>query len=236
MQKWQLWSAGEPWRAIDDIEPVLDCWDKQTSKTQGKLQGYLDKLKKDLGPLPSAERKLFLHMNIVVHPEHYLRDHDLDNYLRPVVYALGATHFVFVSATKRMEGESQLLVGIAEPREELAEQPSWTHALIDAGRGSVAKKDWKIRIRETLLAQQQQQVMPEPVEVALLWRCSSRRNWTYLWKPTIDATGPVLGEPNDHNPFAPDEGRIVSLGLHFTRDDVEGWSVNIGMHWKHVPV
>ena len=39
------------------------------------------------------------------------------------------------------------------------------------------------------------------------------RNWTNIWKPLIDAFGPVLGE-NPGQPFHPNDDRITSLGLH----------------------
>jgi hypothetical protein len=70
------------------------------------------------------------------------------------------------------------------------------------------------------------------VELQLVWKCSSKRNWTSLWKPTIDAMGPVLGETAPHRPFHPNDDRIVSLALHFNTDNSIGWSVQIGMLWR----
>lgn len=39
------------------------------------------------------------------------------------------------------------------------------------------------------------------------------RNWASLWKPLIDAFGPVLGEV-PARPFHPHDDRIVCLGRH----------------------
>ena len=48
---------------------------------------------------------------------------------------------------------------------------------------------------------------------------SSARNWTNLWKPTIDAiAGPLLGVPNPDLPWSPNDDHIVRLGLHRTID------------------
>jgi hypothetical protein len=41
------------------------------------------------------------------------------------------------------------------------------------------------------------------------------RNWASLWKPLIDAFGPVLGE-DPTRPFHPHDDRIVSPALHHT--------------------
>jgi hypothetical protein len=35
-----------------------------------------------------------------------------------------------------------------------------------------------------------------------------------LWKPTIDALGPILGYTPAAGPWSPLDGRIVDLGLH----------------------
>jgi hypothetical protein len=40
------------------------------------------------------------------------------------------------------------------------------------------------------------------------------RNWLTLWKPTIDALGPVLCYTPAGGPWSPLDGRIVDLGLH----------------------
>jgi hypothetical protein len=40
------------------------------------------------------------------------------------------------------------------------------------------------------------------------------RNWLILWKPTIDALGPLLGYTPSAGPSSPLDGHIVDLGLH----------------------
>jgi hypothetical protein len=57
------------------------------------------------------------------------------------------------------------------------------------------------------------------------------RNWSNLWKPAIDALGPMLGIPNPAKPFDPLDDRIVSLGLHRTVDDSVGWGVIVEAWW-----
>ena len=56
------------------------------------------------------------------------------------------------------------------------------------------------------------------------------RNWASLWKPLIDAFGPVLGE-DPTRPFHPHDDRIVSLGLHHTTGTGIGHEVIINAWW-----
>lgn len=237
MEQMQLWAPGEVYRQLDGIVPVLASWNKSTDKDQQKLRQYLDKLMVDLGPLPADEANLFLHMDIAVEPKHYLHDQDLDNYLYPVAKKLGAEHFVLVTGRKHIGGQSRLIVGQAEPGEAVAENQGWVHVTFDSPRMSTDAKDsaWKVGVREQLLALRPAQLEAGPVEVHLAWRYAAQQRWAELWKPTIDAMGPVVGEPHPPPPFSPDDGRIVSLGMHFTRDDTRWWGLPIGMYWRPLP-
>lgn len=70
------------------------------------------------------------------------------------------------------------------------------------------------------------------VEVQLAWRCSPNRNWVWLWKPTGDAMGPVLGLGQTQREFAPQDDRIVALTLHRDDDRQLGHNVDVGMWWR----
>jgi hypothetical protein len=54
---------------------------------------------------------------------------------------------------------------------------------------------------------------------------SAGRNWSTLWKPAIDALGPLLGMPDPNHPFRPSDDRIVDLTLHRNVDDALGHDV-----------
>lgn len=232
VSSWRLWSHGETLTALNGITPLLDSWNSKIDPAQIRLQTYLDDLQNAVGPLPSSDESLFLHMTIdVVKPERLLRHHDVENYLFPVVYRLGASRFVFVSATKRVGGGSRLVIGRAEPRGMHSMSDGWEHLSCGAGRGP-ARKEWKAGIRDALLASRPRQLPPGPVAVQLAWRCSRQRNWAMLWKATGDSMGPVLGEPYPGNPFNPDDGRIVSLELHLNADDAISHDVDVGMWWR----
>ncbi len=181
--------------------------------------------------IPEGEQ-LYLDLVVdVLDPSRLLRHHDLENYLTPIVSHLGWRRFVMVRAIKRVGGGSEVSIGRAEPAvESLAD--SWVQAVVDAGSGST-QKAWKERIR-LALTRVHTQLPPGPVEVDLTWRCSPTRNWVMLWKPTGDAMGPVLGEPDVRNPYNVSDDRIVALTLHRQIDDSIGHGIHVGLAWRSV--
>jgi hypothetical protein len=58
---------------------------------------------------------------------------------------------------------------------------------------------------------------------------SIRRNWSTLWKPGIDALGPLLGIQSTGRPFRPDDDRIVDLHLFRVIDDSLGHDVVVDL-------
>lgn len=53
-----------------------------------------------------------------------------------------------------------------------------------------------------------------------------------LWKPTGDAMGPVLGEPDPRNPYNVADDRIVDLTLHRQIDKSIGHDIHVGLGWR----
>jgi hypothetical protein len=229
MQQIQLWTIDDIFQRIQLTKPLLACWNANAHPEQVALQRYLDKIEQELHPLPQAAG-LSLHMQIdVKEPEHLLYHHDLDNYLYPVVHRLGASRFRLVSAIKCVGRGSFLQIGSTKPEIILPEKEAWSYFQHDTAGVSLEKPEWKSSIRDALKAQQFHLSQSGAIELQLVWECSSRRNWTSLWKPTIDSMGPVLGEPYPSRQFYPNDDRIVSLALHLRTDDSIEWSVRIGM-------
>jgi hypothetical protein len=56
------------------------------------------------------------------------------------------------------------------------------------------------------------------------------RNWANLWKPLIDAFGPMLGD-DPARPFHPHDDRIVCVGLHHHIDIGIAHDVLIDAWW-----
>lgn len=191
-------------------------------------------------PILQDRTGLFLHLSVdVQNPAHLLRHHDLENYLTPLVQRLGAAHFIFVSATKRIGGGSQLTVGVAAPLGDHTAFAGWDHFTVQlAGQPTAAAAAaWKTDLRAALIGQQAMVLPPGPVDVQIAWRGgkSAERNWVEWWKPTGDAMGPVLGEPVGGNPFNPSDDHIVSLGLHLQSAPAGTTDVAVGLWWRPHP-
>lgn len=77
---------------------------------------------------------------------------------------------------------------------------------------SYERRQWKQELHDRLAAGA---ATIDPVSIALT--TGPGCNWANLWKPLIDAFGPVLGEVPTR-PFHPHDDRIVRLGLHHTID------------------
>lgn len=134
--------------------------------------------------------------------------HDLDNYLFPVVQRLGPRRVAAIFGRK-IHGPSSLAVGPAQPDTARA-----TAKFSARMTGSDERQEWKQRLRDRLAAQAA--IMdPGPAGLRISLTTGPGRNWASLWKPLIDAFGPVLGD-DPTRPFHPHDDRIVSLGLHHT--------------------
>ena len=229
---WQLWRRGPALAEVSPIRPVLASWDAKTHSSQVRLQEYLLQIKTELGSKLGAGEPLFLHLDVDVEDKrHLLRHHDLENYLTPLVGGLGAHKFVLASATKSVGGGSRLVLGRALDGTDLSGEAGWHAFSCEAGAG-VQKKSWKEGLRTSLRHSGVEKMPDGPVEVQLAWRCSPVRNWVWLWKPTGDAMGPVLGEPDSLNAFNPADDRIVSLALHLNADPYVKHDVRVGMWWR----
>jgi hypothetical protein len=97
--------------------------------------------------------------------------------------------------------------------------------------GSSESLAWKQQIREVCARVVAAPQPAGPVALRVHFAVARRRNWAALWKPAIDALGPVLGVGDPAMPFRPDDDRVVELELHRTIDDGLGDAVQIEYWW-----
>jgi len=116
-------------------------------------------------------------------------------------------------------------VGPAEP-EETAAPPLFSARMT----GSYERTAWKQELHDRLVRADVTEVRPGPVGLQIAVTTGPGRNWAALWKPLIDAFGPVLGE-DPLRPFHPRDDRIVSLGLHHHITGGIGHDVIIDVWW-----
>jgi hypothetical protein len=231
MQPWPLWEHGKIIRRVEGISPLLATWEAASHPSQQRMRAYLVELVDTLGPLPEQPAALFLHMDISVSdPMALLKHHDLENYLTPVAARLGGSRFVLASAVKRLGGPSQLIVGEAAPSRCLPDA-SWSNFNWHSA-GGAGTSAWKMGLRTALLDTRPVLLPAGPVEVQIAWRCAPSRAWVNLWKPTGDAMGPVLGEPQPAHPFNPADDRIVAIQLHRVPDSTMGRAIDVGLWWR----
>jgi len=152
--------------------------------------------------------------------------HDLDNYLFPVAQRLGPRRVAAIFGRK-VHGPSSLAVGPAQ-----LDTAEVTPQFSTRMTGSYERPEWKQKLHDRL-AVQAATIDPGPVGLAIALTTGPERNWASLWKPLIDAFGPVLGE-DPTRPFHPHDDRIVSLALHHSIDPGTAHDVIIDARWTRL--
>ena len=99
--------------------------------------------------------------------------------------------------------------------------------------GSYVRKEWKTNLRDQILQVQDAAPGAGPISLAIGITTGPGRNWANIWKPLIDAFGPVFGE-DPGRPFHPNDDRITSLGLHHHVNTVIGHDVIITAWWMNL--
>ena len=208
------------------VKPQLASWDRAGHPSQVKLARFLAHVDAIAGPvLATVSSRVAAELIVGFSGDVSLIDggHDLDNYLFPVAQRLGPERVAAIFGRK-IHGPSSLAVGPAQPdTAETAPQFSTRMA------GSYERKEWKQELHDRL-AVQAVTIDPGPAGLKIALRTGPGRNWASLWKPLIDAFGPVLGE-DPAQPFHPDDDRIVSIGLHHTIDTGIAHDVIIHAWW-----
>lgn len=218
------------------MTPRLESWDRGGSRSQVELSRYLDHVVATVGTPPEPEPEPSAAVELTVGLDASLPllsgGRDLDNYLYPVVRRLGWDRFVLASAIKR-HGTSSIRIAAVFPMS-ADRLYGWNFAAVET-RSSTAYSAWKGEIVNQLVTQVSEVVTAGSVDLQLCFRVSRRRNWAYLWKPTIDALGVILGEKDRNRPFHPDDDRILRLDVHRVVDADMGNRVQIGIWWRPTP-
>ena len=204
--------------------PLVEQWERNDHPAQVRLKAYLDHVLELLDHRTTGDE---LALSLSVGRRAFVPldsdGRDLDNYLKPLARAIGAERLAAVFGRKVRSTESRIALTPARKRQEDAEEPH----LVLRTHGSATAVDWKEQIHQACAAQYAQPTTG-PVALTVEFRVSSQRNWSELWKPAIDALGPMLGMPHPDR-FQPRDDRIVALDLHRVVDDSVGHDVELAM-------
>jgi hypothetical protein len=227
---WRFWVPGKDIHDIPVKAPVLASWMKSTHPDQIRLTAYLEEVKSHL-PLPAGPEPLFLALDVgLLDQSKLLSHHDLENYLTPLFgrQCLDPNRFVLVLARKRIGRPSRIRVGyVVGP---VIQDLSTWHSFETQLACGVTSGEHKASLRDQI--ESATNLLPDgPVEVRMGWRCSSKRNWTNLWKPTGDVMGPILGATRSEG-FNPRDDRIVALELQREVDDRLQNALQLGLWWR----
>jgi hypothetical protein len=211
------------------VKPQLASQDRAGHPSQVKLARFLAHVDAIAGPvLATVNGRVAAELIVGFSDGASLIDggHDLGNYLFPVASRLGPERVAAIFGRK-ICGPSSLAVG-----------PAWPATAGTAPRfsarmaGSHERREWKQELHDRL-AVQAATIDPGPVGLRIALATGPGRNWASLWKPLIDAFGPVLGE-DPARPFHPRDDRIVSLSLHHTIDTGLAHDVIIDAWWTRL--
>lgn len=217
---------GQPWLDVGET-PRLESFNASSNPAHIALQAYLDRLERLLHDhLPDLTTPVSLGLAVGVAPaEPLLKHRDLDNYLAPIARRIHRTgrRIVSAHASKAHAAGSSIAVDIARPSAEAGDGRVWVADL----HVSYEKPAYKEAIRDTVSDGGE---LPDgPVAVEISFVVSPERNWLSLWKPTIDALGPLLGHAPGAAEWNARDGRITQLALHCAYDPAQKWNVAIAI-------
>lgn len=208
--------------------PLVESWERREHPSQVRLAAYRDSLRALVEPaLISLEPPLALGFHVAGRPD-IAAGCDLDNFLTPVVKALGGGDgFSFVWATRGRPNEraSVTLVHATDARLNMVGHVPRVSARLSL---SPQRAEWKMALAAAV-GQHESAGATGPIELTLRFGVSPRRNWVTLWKPAMDALGGVLGEGD--RPWHPHDDRISLLVLQREIRPWLGWDVELDIWW-----
>lgn len=233
-----------PFFAVDDgripevftialpFPPLVESWERRDHPAELRLTRYRDALRALAQPaLDALEPPLALGLHVAGRPD-VGSGCDLDNFLTPVVKALGGGNALStVWATRGSPGEQAVLT-IARPA---AARPRLAGSVAVASTRlslSPQRAAWKQALASAV-GRHASASTTDPIELALRFGVSPRRNWVTLWKPAIDALGGILGEGS--RPWHPRDDRISLLVLERELRPELGWDVELEVKWASSP-
>jgi hypothetical protein len=212
------------------IQPLLATWEKKSHPSQQAMRKYLDAVREIAKPaLGTSDDYLGLELVVGLDDNIDLTSggRDLDNFLYPLIFDLGWHRFLTVRGEKRHGATSTIRIDRAAPTSLPVDDWLFARARTTAG---VASKLWKEQVHDQIASVVAGLPQLVVTDLQVCFRVSPKINWANLWKPAIDALGPILGEGSKQ--FHPNDDRILRLAVHRLVDAKLGNNVELGVWWR----
>lgn len=211
------------------VQPALASWDAKDHPSQKRLVRFLDDVVEVVRPVTPKQGPLAVSLSVGLPTGvDLLTHHDLDNYLDGLGRRVQPDRTVAFFGKKSIEPESSVVIAPAATHV-VDDMHGWQFAGVHVSGSSQAIR-WKEQI-ESAIAAQAEPAAGGALRMEVSFVLGPRRNWVGLWKPALDALGPILGMA-DGRRFNPRDDRIVELGLHRSVDGMLGNDVLIGYCWR----
>jgi hypothetical protein len=230
-----MWEPGETRLVVDDLTPLPLHRGGADAGAQARLAGYLAGFADKVLPLPDTPLPLFLHLHVQVPREtNVLHGYVLESFLAPLFGARRADgkRFSLVLGTKGTGTPSRLTLGLAAASS-ARQRPADCAA---APSSAPASRAWVEELRRALTRSVSVPFPEGPVHLALHIRCSPKQNWVALWKPALDALGPILGYDRADDPHRPRTDHLTRIEFHRQLDEGMGTGVEVEYRWTPVPI
>jgi len=228
-----MWEPGEPLAVLDDLTPLALHRGNVDAGSQARLLDYLTNVTARL-PLPETTLPLFLHLHVEVpRDRNILHGYPLEPFLAALFGGrwFDGYRFSLVVGTKGTGPASRLTIGRAS--ESSARTKS--DGLRSTPRSAPGSPEWIEELRVGI-ARKASIPLPEgPVHLTLHLRCPPKLNWISLWKPAVDALGPLLGYDRSGDPHSPRSDLLTRVEFHRQTAEDLGNSVELQYAWRPVP-
>ena len=216
------------------VRPALASWERPSHPDQVKLKRSLEHVTELAQPAMDQDGPLALELFVGLTEGRLLtHDRDLDNYLYPVLNRLGHARFAAAFGSKRRQDDSTIAVGPTTPI-----APRRSPDLVVSPTGTYEKREWILQIeRACAHASPLDPYGNGPIRLVIAYDLGPSRNWTSLWKPTIDGLGPLLGTVIRPKKIHDDprDGRITDLEFHQTVDPGRRHDLHVHFWWDIAP-
>lgn len=206
--------------------PQVLSWDAPDTWAQQRLIPYRSEITEHFGTVEGDG--LSLRLDCGLGPTNNVETAgDLDNFLVPVIDALGPRRFVAAWGSKDAGTVSRLAVGPPTPLPTTS-LDGWHHASVRTST-SASTTAWKAEIAAQV-AHATPLASTGAAALIIAFVVGPSRAWHNLWKPAIDALGQILG-PGPRQ-WHPRDGRITELGLSVQVDPILVWAIAIDFWWQ----